>query len=418
MGTQSLSIDLLVAGYCMPVQHERPRLRALSIERIDYNGPQLVLRDPLQLAEGYLLIPESLGPLLGSFDGRNSYGELRASLASQLGAVSGPALLDQVLEALDRACLLENETFQAARAAAVTTYRNAPFRTPTMAGHAYPATAPDMHTLFDQLLASNRSDSDSSPCRAIFSPHIDYARGGAIYANLWHAAQATVQNAQLIIVLATDHYSPEPLTLTYQRYATPYGAFETDHLLVDTLAEAIGPTAFQSELYHRHEHSVELVANWIHHMRAGAGCIFIPILCGSFQRYTQQPLDPMKTTSLRHTVAFLQELITTREALVVISGDLAHVGPAFGDTPLNPASETRLLQEDQTLIGQLLAGEADNALASVRQIQDRNKICGLPPGYLALQALGATHGTLHGYQRCPADEHNTSAVTIAGITFA
>jgi MEMO1 family protein len=402
----------------MSHRDERPKLRVLHIERIDYNGPHFVLRDPLQLHPGYLLIPEALGPLLGSFDGRNSYAELQASVTSQLGAVSGPALLNEILAALDQACLLENHTYHSARSTAITAYRAAAYRPLSMAGHSYPADPAELRKSFDQLLAAVPGSAANNTHRGIFSPHIDYQRGGPIYAQVWQQASTSAQHAKLVILLATDHYSPEPFTLTYQRYATPYGAFDTDPTLVAKLAEAIGPHAFDAELYHRHEHSIELVANWLHHMRNGQPCTLIPILCGSFQRYTQQATNPMNTPHLHAFVTTLAEIITTHEALVVVSGDLAHVGPAFGDPALDPMSEERLVQDDQQILEQFRAGDADQLLATIRQVHDRNRVCGLPPGYIALKALGGVHGTHHGYQRCPADEQNTSAVTIAGFTFA
>ncbi len=221
-----------------------------------------------------------------------------------------------------------------------------------------------------------------------------------------------------MIVLATDHYSPEAITLTQQRYATPYRTLETDSTLVNTFAEVVGPSAFNAELYHRREHSVELVANWLHHMRAGKTCTMIPILCGSFHNYTQHPTDPLSDPRLRGLVEVLQYIHKQCDALIVVSGDLSHVGPAFGDAALDHAAEDALRNADERILGDLRAGNPDRLLASIRAVRDRNKVCGLPPGYLALSALESTHGEQYGYLRCPADQANTSAVTITGFAFA
>ena len=107
-----------------------------------------------------------------------------------------------------------------------------------------------------------------------------------------------------------------------------------------------------------------------------------------------------------------------RNILFVISGDLAHVGSAFGNPALNSATERRVQADDQQVIDQLCSGNAEGLLQSIRSIRDRNNVCGLPPAYLALSAFEITHAELLSYARCPADPTDTSAVTIAGMVFS
>jgi AmmeMemoRadiSam system protein B len=391
-------------------------LRPIEIRRIDHQGPAFLLRDPLQLSDEYVIVPHELAPLLSLFDGAYSYGELRRQIGEQIGAQSGPALLDQILEALDQALLFENATFRTALDAARTGYRSAPFREPTLAGRGYPDDPGQLRVFFDELLAASESEPSPPACRAIFSPHIDYPRGGSIYANVWKSSSAAVCDAELILLLATDHYSPEPLTLTRQRYATPYGALPTDDSVVDQLADTIGERAFDAELFHRSEHSVELVVNWVHHLREQP-CPVIPLLCGSFQRFTREVEDPADDPQLTALIQTIQDIASRRRTLIVISGDLSHVGPAFGGRPLDEQAEQQLRHDDEQLLAQLGKGSADGFFRSIAALRDRNNVCGLPPGYLALRALGPTRGELFGYQRCPADGNNTSAVTIAGMVF-
>lgn len=397
---------------------ERINLRAIEIHAIDHYGPAYMLQDPLRLADGYIIVPQALGPLLALLNNNQTYAELYTIVSSQLGAVSGPALLQQMLEALDQAFLLDNSGFRAARDRSSSAYRAAPYRMPMMAGEAYPEQPAELRSFLDQLLSA-AGDVELSPptSRALLSPHIDYPRGGPIYAQVWKSAAAAVQAADLVVVLATDHYSPEPFTLTRQSYATPYGVLPTDPAVVDLLAEPLGEMAFAAELYHRREHSVELVATWLHHMRGGGACPMVPVLCGSFQRYTQGPSQPTDDPTISALIAQLRNLAAQRDVLFVISGDLAHVGPAFSGPALTAASEKRLVYDDQQTLDQLCQGSAEGLLATIRQIRDRNNVCGLPPAYLALSALGTTAGERFGYARCPADETNTSAVTIAGVVF-
>lgn len=217
-----------------------PRLRAIPIRPVDYQGPAWLLNDPLGLSEQGVILPEALGPLLMLFDGNSSIEELHSSFAEHLGAISGPGLLKQLLDAFDNALLLENDSFYQARAAAVSAYRSLPYRPPVFAGKSYPADAFELQHVLNGFLANTGElEPGALSSRAIFSPHIDYARGGHIYAQIWKSMTEVVRQTELVIVLATDHYSSEAITLTQQNYATPYGILPTYRPIVDALAERI-----------------------------------------------------------------------------------------------------------------------------------------------------------------------------------
>jgi MEMO1 family protein len=395
------------------------RLRAVEITPYDHQGPAFLLRDPLGLAQGALVVPRGIAPLLALLDGGMTYAELHTLVARDVGAVSGPALLNQLLDALDVAFLLANDSFAEAYEQARRNYRAAPHRPAMLAGVSYPSDPRELRRSLDGLLdAAGEIELSPPTSRAILSPHIDYARGGPVYAQVWKSAAAAARQAELVVLLATDHKSPAPLTLTQQRYATPYGALATDQEVVGTLADAIGPGAFASELYHQIEHSVELVVTWLHHIRDAAPCAVVPILCGSFFPYTHSNAQPEESAELRGCVQALRQIAEQRRTLFIISGDLAHVGPAFDDPPLDADGERQLRQDDQDVLDRLTAADPDGLLRVIRHVQDRNKICGLPPAYLALSASGASAGEQYGYLRCPADEQDRSAVTVAGFVFS
>jgi AmmeMemoRadiSam system protein B len=106
-----------------------------------------------------------------------------------------------------------------------------------------------------------------------------------------------------------------------------------------------------------------------------------------------------------------------RNVFVVASGDLAHVGPAFGGAPLTEQDRLQVRSADRDLINHLCAGDADSFFDSIRRIRNRHNVCGTTPGYLTLKLMGTIHGQEMAYQSCPADDHNTSAVTVAGVAF-
>ena len=397
-----------------------PRLRPVDPRPATHGGaPVFVLRDPAGIARHVVVVAQALGPALLLCDGATHRGEMRAELRARYGLHVDEGVLDELLAALDEALLLDNERFALARAQAVAEFRAAPFRAPTLAGQAYPANPAELRALLGSFIAQSAADvTPRDAGRGVFSPHIDYARGGGIYARAWQRAANMARDAELVVVLATDHYGPEPLTLTRQSYATPYGVLPTDARGVDALAEALGAeAAFAGELFHRGEHAVELVAVWLHHMRGGAPVPLVPVLTGSFARFIGGQEAPGEDRAFEALTQTIRALAAERRTLIVASGDLSHVGPAFGGRPYGAAARAGLRTQDARALAHLAAGDAEGFFGAVAAIGDRTNICGLPPGYLALRALGEATGELLGYAQCPADEQDTSVVSIAGVAW-
>ena len=280
-----------------------PKLRPLDVHPFVQNGRQsFLLRDPLQLCEEAVVVPQPLHLVLPLCDGtREDAGALSASLAIRHGIRIPPQAIDQLLAALDRTCLLDNVTYVQAQERALTQYRAAPFRPAANAGQSYPADTQAVRELAGRIPGRARYEASSQelstnsacclpPIRGLISPHIDYARGGPVYAQVWGQARDAVREADLVFILGTDHYgSAGTITFTRQHYATPYGVLPTAGDVVDALAEALGKeAAFAEELHHRTEHSIELAAIWLHHVRDGRPCEMVPVLCGSFRQCIQE----------------------------------------------------------------------------------------------------------------------------------
>lgn len=399
----------------------RPKLRALDVRPFLQDGQRfLLLRDNLQVSGQMLLVPQLLGPALALCDGTLTIAEMQTTLALHYGMRFQDGTLRDMVRTLDEACFLENERFLQAQAQALDAYRRAPFRPPALAGQSYPADPAELRALLDAYLAEVGDVVPLPEARGLFSPHIDYPRGGAVYARAWKRAAAAAHAADLVVLIGTDHYSDTAasVTLTRQNYATPFGVLPTAAKIVDALAEAVGPqAAFAGELRHRGEHSLELVAVWLHHLREGRPVELAPVLTGSFSRFIEQGASPLDDPALAALAAALRESTAGRRVLWVASGDLAHVGPAFNGEPLAAEDKTRLAQADQGVIERLCAGDAEGFYAAIQRVGDQNNICGLSPGYLMLQALGAAEGECLAYRACPADEQDTSVVTVCGVVF-
>lgn len=401
---------------------DRPRLRPLEMKWLrDGAGQVLYLRDPAGVAPHAVFVPPFVAVILSFCDGEADLAQISATFEARTGQSISTDQLTDILRQLDEALLLDSPRFRAAQQALLEAYRAAPFRAPAHAGRVY-ATDPsalqtELAEYGDQngLVVSDRADRD---LRGVVSPHIDYQRGGPVYAATWQLASEAVQRAELVIVFGTDHCgSPGQVTLTRQSYATPFGVLPTARDVVDAVAEAIGPDeAFAEELHHRNEHSIELAAVWLHSKRPADPPPLVPILCGSFHYFTHGFEDPATDLRFARAVDALQEATAGRRVLVVAAADLAHVGPAFGDaTPYGDADRRELAEKDERLLRAVCAGDAADFFGQLRDERDCRRVCGLPPIYLTLRFLGACQGEVVGYDQCPADPEGGSLVSIGGV---
>ncbi|MGQ9500934.1 MAG: AmmeMemoRadiSam system protein B [Anaerolineae bacterium] len=401
-------------------------MRTIDIRPFQDGGRSLLLvRDPLRLTDLTVVIPQALAPLLALLDGSREVDELHAAMLVRTGLNVPQDVIHQLLEHLDNALLLDNERYAHSYQQALQRYRTAPARDPALAGNGYPAEPGELRRLLDGYLEvvgrSGVSPYASLSIVGLISPHIDYQRGGLTYAQVWQAAAAAVRAADLVVIFGTDHNGNHSLiTPTRQNYATPYGVLPTARDVVDALAAAIGEeNAFCEEINHQGEHSIELAAVWLHHMRGGEPCVLVPVLCGSFQRFIEDGHSPSEDVTLNAAIEVLRAATAGRRVLIVAAADLAHVGPAFGDPfPVDYVRYLHLQAADEVLLQTILRADAEAFYQTVAREGNRRNICGVPPIYMALRMLEeGSVGELTRYECCPADAQNTSFVSICGVVF-
>lgn len=396
----------------------KPKLRPLDFRPVVYQDETMwLLRDPLRLSDRQLILPAPLAQLLSLCDGEHTAPQIHRGLCLALGAHVPYAVVADAIAQLDQLYLLDNDRTQQAVAQARAVYRAQPYRPPALAGVSYPADSAELTSLF--LSYANGQALNNLPAwhgRGLISPHIDYQRGGPVYAQVWQRAAAAVQEADLILMFGTDHNGgPASLTLTQLPYATPFGVIPTDPALLAHLAEVVGPDAFSLELNHREEHAIELSATWLHHIRGHNPCPMLPILCGSFQHFTDGG-HPRQDQTLTAFVEALQEATAGRKVLAVASVDLAHVGPAFdSDYLMDEARRATLSESDARLRRAIGRGDAESFYRLIAAGHNSQNVCGFSSIYLLLRYLGETHGTEIAYAHCPADPENTSVVSICGM---
>lgn len=399
-----------------------PKLREIEMSPIWHEGQEmLLLRDPLRLSDSQIAVPRPLGLLLAMMDGTRDSNALEAALAVRTGLRLADGLLEALVNDLDETFLLDNERSREAESAALRSYREAAYRLPALDGGGFPSSADLARTQLQGYLDALPSLDRAGPLpvpRGLISPHIDYQRGGPVYAEVWRAGARAAREAELVIMFGTDHQGGAgTVTLTRQSYATPWGVIPTDGPVVDALVSMLGEEAsLAEELHHRGEHSIELAAAWLHFIRDGAPVPMVPVLCGHFGTFVEGLADPADHEPFALTVQVLREVMQARKTLVVAAADLAHVGPAFGDPyGLDFIGKAQVRNADERLLKTVYAGDAQAFFEELRAEGDRRHVCGLPPIYLTLRLLEETRGEPAGYALCPADAQGTSVVTIAGV---
>lgn len=403
---------------------EKPKLRNVNVQRITHQGqPVFLIQDGLRLTEAAIVLPQSLGPLAMLCDGHHTLPQMQTTLETNFGIRLPNDVLTDLIRQFDEALLLESDHFHTIRQQAIEQYRAAPHRRAALAGASYPADPGKLRRqlgyYLDKVKDVPQSAADS---RAVVSPHIDYPRGGHVYAAVWASAAKAIAQAELIIFLATDHNGGlGTVTPTPQNYASPLGVMPTDRQLVAELADVLGPQqAFAEELHHRGEHSIELVLVWLQYMRELAGakpCPTLPVLVGSFHHFMTGHDQLENNPRFESFIQYLQTVMQQRRAVIVASGDLAHLGPAFDEPPLSSADYDHMKTDDEALLANLCQGDAAGFFKFMQAGQYRRNVCGLSPFYFTLSALGKTEGQTIAYDRCAADAADTSFVSVGGLVW-
>jgi hypothetical protein len=412
---------------------QRPKLRYVEARPAERDGAQFaLLTDPRRFSDQSILVSPELLTYLALADGERTTAEIAAAGALRGAPPVTETELAAVFGQLDSVYLVENSAYATEAARRLEDYRNAPHRPLALAGHVYPHERTGLEA---QLVRFSSDSRETAPpvaglsLSAVLSPHIDFARGGQTYAAVWGRAKALLRDVELVVIFGTDHHGDGPrLTLTRQSYATPFGRLNTDAALVARMAEALSEDPelpghpFADESNHIAEHSVELAAVWLHHALGGRPAAVVPILCGSLHRYASAGSKRVKDAPdrlghLAGAMTMLREAAAARRTVFVAAADLAHVGPAFGDSaPAAQAVRSSAAGTDAAVLDAFVRADRAGVLSQVQSNSDATRICGLAPMYFTAWAAGSAGATgeWFAYRQCPADDAGHSFVSIAG----
>ena len=127
-------------------------------------------------------------------------------------------------------------------------YRSLPERPAIHAGKAYEADAQKLRAEIEGFFQAPDGPRDSPqpeasrPLKGLIVPHIDYQRGGRVYA--WAYRELVSRGgADLYVILGTCHNGlAAPFAATRKSYETPLGPAETDAAFLEKVAALAGST--------------------------------------------------------------------------------------------------------------------------------------------------------------------------------
>ena len=376
-----------------------PKLRPVEFFPVHLNGQDLVgVHDPEGIVEGTVLLPPAVALVASLLDGRRDVVDIQAEYARHSG---GQLLfrweLERILDELDRAGLLETESFEARRRALTDAYRASPVRPPYHAGRSYPHDPDALRRMLQaHLKAVDPTELGGIVPRGIVAPHIDFTRGGWCYG--WAYAAVRQSPATTFVLLGVAHAGPPaPFVLTTKDFQTPLGTVPVDGAFASALQKRGGELT-EHEGVHRTEHSLEFQVLFLQVALEGRPFSIVPLLCSGFERWCGFS-SPREVGEIERVIQALRDLVRNREDVCVICGvDLSHVGPRFGDRePPDLAFASRTSLRDRAVLEALMGGDPEAFWQEGMADGNRQRIDALSAVYTALRVLEPVRGRLLRY---------------------
>lgn len=380
--------------------------------------PGLFIRDPYRFSDAMLIVPPVLVECLECFDGEHTELDLRAALVRVTGDLEVGEVERNLIETLDQAGFLQNETFEAMQAERRGAFASQPVREPSHAGSAYPEEPEALRATMTQWQGAESRAVEG--LMGIAAPHVSPVGGWQSYQAAYSVLRPE-HKERTFVILATSHYGePEKFGLTRKPFRTPMGDAANDTRLVDWLAKRAPAAVEMEDFCHSFEHTVELNLIFLQHA-LGANVRILPILCGPFARSVYRGGKPEDDDKVKAFVEALGEL-REREGdnlFWILGVDMAHMGARYQDrfsAVANQGEMAAVGTRDEQRIERIRAGDADGFWHLVQQNHDDLKWCGSSPFYTFLKTAPRARGELLRYEQWNIDER--SVVSFAGMAFS
>jgi AmmeMemoRadiSam system protein B len=398
---------------------ERPQLRPyLAAGPESYDRSHYLIWDQLRLSDRVIKVTALEMEWMQLFDGERSLRDIQAEAIEQIGGEIIPLeIIQRLVSHLDEALFLDSPRYRQRI--------ESPVRPPCCVHH-YETNPGGLRQVIEELFTRPggpglpRDPHPDPRLRAVLVPHMDYARGGTTYA--WAFKEVLERTpASLFVIIGTSHYSRHRFTLTRKHFETPLGIARTDQEYIDRLVQHYGPGLFDDELMaHLPEHSIELEVAFLQWYYADHRPFrIVPLVVGSFHDCIHSGREPSQADDVGRMIRALRaaEKETPEPICYLISGDLAHIGPKFGDP--HTVSEDQLTsskEQDQAILRQAERADPAGYFRVIADESDERRICGLPPTYTVMEAFRPTIGKVLAYDQY-VDPRGRESVSFASVAF-
>ena len=432
-----------------------PRVRHVDVIPVDHDGSRaFYVRDPLEFAPQPLMLGAAGLLVLSCLDGNHSMGQVRQVLRERLpGADIATSEIQGLLRTLSEGCFLHDRVAAERIARVSGEFARATVRPAWHAGRSYPDDAGELAAMFDRFFVEAQTvvpkamepaaepasgaavpaaRADAPSLAAVMCPHIDLRAGGAIYPPAFAALAAAARDPEpieLYVILGVAHHAGvEPgagfAIATDKDYATPFGQAPTGRGVIEDWSRRAGRDVTDRQGLHRTEHSVEFPLLFLHYTEARAGLPpyeVVPVLLGSVDPYLRDGSDPLQAPEVAGELRALREAIAAsgKRALYVLSVDLAHIGPKFGDPdPIDDGGAMGCEQADRALLDYAQRFDSDGFTRALHADGNSRKVDAISGLYslYPLLAGGERNGSLlaYGQNRQP---DTGSLVSYASMAF-
>jgi AmmeMemoRadiSam system protein B len=254
-----------------------------------------------------------------------------------------------------------------------------------------------------------------TPVIGLVVPHLDYVRGGDVYAS-GYRAWVNAKKPDRVVILGTNHFGMgDGAVMTRLDFETPLGRVPADQAVIKGMEKKLGERIFKDELDLLPEHSAELHLPFIQHLFGD-----VPVVVG----LVPDPLIPMiaedgKRVSSEEFTSALREVLAEVGGLTyfVSSADLSHVGPQFGEPkPVDDARRMEVERHDREHLAKYLENDPKGFLEAMEWCTNQTRWCSIGNMSAIASIASAESVELIDYRQA-SDERGAHLVSVASIAF-
>ena len=405
---------------------EHPKLNPLEAFPVEHEGQRLIcLRDPNSMSDKVMLLSQETIYIISLFDGINSIEDIQQKCEEKFGERIPDEELDHLINQLDEALFLDSNRFHDHKKKIVEDFHSSDIRPSSHAGHSYPLEADELKEWFEKYFteAAEKEPHTKSEkkLKGLISPHIDFTRGGHLYAQAYRELDEKCE-ADTYIIFGTSHYAEvdNPFIFTRKSFETPLGVSQTDIDIIDRMARECEWDIFEGEIAHRTEHSIEFQVAFLQYILGEKKEYkIVPILCNSFFNLVQAGKSPVEDERISMFLKSFSSLVEELgdKAFIIAGVDMAHVGPKFGDREkVNEQMLASIKERDIKSLEFTEKLDAEGFYRSVEEEKDWRKVCGLSSIYATLSTIQADNAKLLGYDQA-LEPDTGSVVSFASMGF-